>query len=937
MPTRAELLEALKRADAAGDDAAARAIAKALTVPAEQAAPPDTPAAEDPAQPGLLESLGATGQWGGGATGRFEAPTGPIPTLPSGPVAPSTSAYLADQIKRGPVQVPALLDMFAGSDLRRGMDRVAEHFLPVTPGKPAAFEGVSLGKPVAEATGFQNLAPPDTTSKVLGEGVAALTDPASYLFPGGSGIARLFSRWLPSPVAQVAGRVPALAATGAQSAGVAMGAAAGADAARNAVGTPTAEVAGALAGGAGVGLAQAAIRAGLRTVVGKAMPGQLTDVQRMLVETSTNKELERVVGALQESDPGLYARLEAAVRLSERMGFPLPAVAAAGNKGIESVVADLAAVNPAAGAAFRRQFTDAREALDEFKARFSGFRPGQAGEALAAADQRGATALMEAKVEARKARIDSALEAEVARALKGGETQAIGERIRALVDAKESAVKRELSPRYEAFLAEHDAPLPPEAAASLKESMDTAVMRDIFKQWSREFGALREKLGLFVGKEGEQAAREFTLRDLDSLKRAVNKVLRSTTSTDKIDQLTAVKRNVQAAIGDLPEETAGAYRALDKEWAQRVGLPFDTAGINAIDRAKFDSSIAPMLTRNAEAAQHFVDAAGPEGAALLGDALMSGLRQEAFRGGQFRPDALRRWLSAHGDQVKLVPGLRDDLRTLESLKDRADLAKQRMDARFAEYTAGRIATLSGYSAEEIGQRLMKPEFRRQVLKTFGTTLPVGKQDDVVGAARKMWLDYVSKSQNPQELLNSEAGQLALRELYGPEQQRIVADIMDTAQRLRVDPSDIRIAPKQARGRDWLERIVPGLTAPILYSNLRDRIASVQQKVFRLGSRMVTAQAQDASDQALIRALADPEAARTMQEMLKKYGTTGGTVDPQDTVKMMKGLARAAGMPLSAFAEQLIRPAAVIGGQAVRGQAVSQEDVGTAKAMQEGVQ
>jgi hypothetical protein len=69
--------------------------------------------------------------------------------------------------------------------------------------------------------------------------------------------------------------------------------------------------------------------------------------------------------------------------------------------------------------------------------------------------------------------------------------------------------------------------------------------------------------------------------------------------------------------------------------------------------------------------------------------------------------------------------------------------------------------------------------------------------------------------------------------------------------------------------DALAKVVPGLDIPFVTSTLRDRIASLPQKIVRLATRVNTAQLGDATDKAIADLLLDPNGVKALQKTAKE--------------------------------------------------------------------
>lgn len=260
-----------------------------------------------------------------------------------------------------------------------------------------------------------------------------------------------------------------------------------------------------------------------------------------------------------------------------------------------------------------------------------------------------------------------------------------------LIKAKEAQIRGELSPQYEEIIKkgmDSGIVLPGESARNLRNFASDEMNDDVFAKFPSLYNMIKKQFRTVPTTEGTKAAskyrfakeapvtKDIPLNTLDSLKREVNKAIRDTTDKDQLRKLSLLKQEVDKAIDTVDPAFSGPYRAVDKEYATRLGIPFSEQGIVNIDRAKFVEQTVPAMTKEASSLKQTLAIIGdnPEGLKIVEDAFMYDISQNRSiintASGKLDPNQLRRYLSQNKDKIDLVPGLRDKL---EGLAGRVDV------------------------------------------------------------------------------------------------------------------------------------------------------------------------------------------------------------------------------------------------------------------------
>jgi hypothetical protein len=371
----------------------------------------------------------------------------------------------------------------------------------------------------------------------------------------------------------------------------------------------------------------------------------------------------------------------------------------------------------------------------------------------------------------------------------------IGERLTSLISAKQAAAFKEVSPKYTKLIEDSEAAgirLPGEVARDLREYATDTTYADSF----RTFPVLFRKLkGVF----GDASKDSYSLKDLDSLKRETNSALRSTTKgTDQYRIMRELKSQVDTAINNVDPLFSAPYRAIDKEYATRVGLPFSEQGVVNINRAKFVELSVPAMTKNASSLKQTMDIVGdsPEGVQIVKDAFLFDIGNNKSiintGTGELNPAQLKRYIAANKEKIDLVPGLRDDL---NSLGGRVGALRDNRTSILEAEKAAKIEKITNLWSQSYGTTGGITGVVKQALdnpQQLDALLAVAGNDRVAreGIKSAVLDDLLSAPGDRLALL--ETNKEALSKVFGKEGTQQLTDIVEASQRLKDNPFKMNI-------------------------------------------------------------------------------------------------------------------------------------------------
>lgn len=469
----------------------------------------------------------------------------------------------------------------------------------------------------------------------------------------------------------------------------------------------------------------------------------------------------------------------------------------------------------------------------------------------------------------------------------------IGTRLTSLIDAKEQLVKREIGPKYEELLKNSEEAgivLPAESAKALRDFVTDKTSDDVFNKFPSLYGAIKRT---FKGQrptsarieekyriaKGAETFKDYSLRDLDSLKRETNEALRSTErGTDQNRMLVELKRQVDGAIDSTDSSFAQNYRAIDKEYATRVGLPFNEAGVAQIDRARFVEQSVPVLTKRASSLKQAMDIIGdsPEGMKIVEDAFMYDISSNRSiintTTGELNPAQLKRYIALNKDKVDMVPGLRE---RLESLGTRVGELKANRTAILDAEKNAKIEKIDNLWTQAYGT---SDGIRGVVRKGLNNPQELDRLLDLAGkdkvareGIKSALLDDVLSAQGDR-LGAFQANRAAFEKVFGKEQTKYLNDVVEASQRLKDNPFAMRININTISKTGWQD--LTGSKMETTLGEARNQIMTAPRVFINHMGRFFSNRADKGEAAEVQKFLLDPTAMKDAAEFMATLNQTG---------------------------------------------------------------
>lgn len=738
--------------------------------------------------------------------------------------------------------------------------QAATGFAPLV-GQPSAYD-ITTGQALEtgrRVLGLSGQAPETVTGRVLGAGLRAVTSPSTYT------------------------TAPLFGMTGPVSTGVAAGGgAAGSELLGEYLGLPG-SIVGAVIGSAPGQWAGSGKRLFSEIRAANEAGGAIND----FAQTVGGKRASNLAQKAFESDSNLDANLLRAREIEQLTGVKLPLNAASqGSNVLVQAMRSQAAQDPSFLDAIRRQEAAAqKDILTRATRLFGEANP----ERVVQATKNEASAV---KTLGRRIQDVDTQISRLSANIENVDPEQLGTRITNLVKAKEELARTQVSPLYEnALNSAEDAgiKLSPDQTQSIFDFVDSSVNKDTFRTFPAIYQKVLSKFAPTIEGEGDAATRVFkeaSVRDLDSLKREINKALRGDASSDTRRILNNLKTQVGSVVDELPADFSDAYRAADAEYLKKVGIPFAAKAIDDIGGKGFVEQTVPVLTKNPSALRQFIDVAGADAQPIIRDSFMydlSKIPNIVDESGMLNVKVLDKFINKNRNTLKVVPeietelnALRTDARQLLNTRNRVSELLKSEQKREADSLFNKVnnqgldATLNNF--------LSAPAQQTSILKQLN------QNQEAMKGFRAAMTEKILEGNAPLEFFT--ANQRALDKLYGPTYTENVKALAEASQLLASNPVKLNVPISTIRKTKFEE--TTGMSPEGAVALARRQITSNFQKVTIGLSKFFQNQANTAENEAIKEFLQDPskiqEAAKFMKEInatndlnkIKKLATTFST-------------------------------------------------------------
>ena len=685
-------------------------------------------------------------------------------------------------------------------------------------GREPVYQGIM------QALGTTGAEPQTGGQRMIAKGAEAIASPESYLFPPLAATKRmgLFGQALMRPAEQ------GVIGAGAEGGGMA-GKAAGEKMGAPVVGEITGSVLGGGVSGYSLGTLLKA-----SPVINKGFDvarSQWDKVRGTVPEDELLKDVDNRISnifiAAGAADPAFMdtltkaAKAQQSVRLKavggESVQMPISSLLA-DNPVINNFIQSLSAKDPVFRAQYGAQFDQAKQALTASQIRLFG-DPTKVKVDVSPIDL--------AKVQARRNRT---IDEQIADAYKDAtlDPNTFGQRVSTLVAAKEDAALKSVKPLYtEAF----------DIAKQKNVELPASSVDDIYN---------------FVA--GEQASDIFE----------INKQLRKTSEPADIRLLSELKSRVGGHIDNLDPDFVQAYRNADASYFQKVGLPFNSETLKAVDRKKFVEQIAPAIIGNKSNVDDFIKATGEDGVRIARDAFYDSFSRAALKNDVLDPKAANKWLSKNQGGISLVPDLEDELRSASNNVNALIAERNHLDSAFKKVAGDQIVSSNGFKSpqELVSKMYSDVNFTNKFMQQYGAN------KDAVNAARSFMLDDIVNAGDPAAMLGDRTKAAVFNRVFGPTYAQKVQDFALISERLNKDLTNVPFKGETVP-KTPIEQLT-GIPPEQIISRINNPVSGPVYAITSLMSKFWAKKASDATEEKLKALFLNPsDAVKVFQSIQPK--------------------------------------------------------------------
>jgi hypothetical protein len=430
-------------------------------------------------------------------------------------------------------------------------------------------------------------------------------------------------------------------------------------------------------------------------------------------------------------------------------------------------------------------------------------------------------------------------------------------------DMEELAVAK-LRPKYQTLEAEAanlGVELPPEGTKALYELVKANEMEDLFGKGTKLDSLLKKHLAPQVGEgapkysidpKTKQLVTEkgdttfeypsLSFANVVSLKQEINRLQRGRLSPKESRDLAILEDKFNEVRNLLPPEINQRLKAIDTEYYETIGLKFrDSKGVKSLTTQDYVENVAPKLLRPSTM-RDFLDVAGPEGIPMARNAVLSELYKKAVNpDGSINAKSLDKFIKDNNELIAAVPDLNKELTVLGSdnqmlLLQREQVELQAKEAQTALANSEALAqslNMDYIDYSKIARGGMQGV--REFLDTIKTLEP-SVREAVQSTLRRNAVEVVLNSPDPIAYFKNPTNRAKAKTIFGEQYLKDIDTLAFLQQQVTKMPLDSVQFQAQVKSPNYL-RDKLYVDPSYATSTFRDRIMGPFQKGVRLLSKM----------------------------------------------------------------------------------------------------
>jgi hypothetical protein len=391
-----------------------------------------------------------------------------------------------------------------------------------------------------------------------------------------------------------------------------------------------------------------------------------------------------------------------------------------------------------------------------------------------------------------------------------------------------------------------------------------------------------------VASPTQQSFKAMTFDDVDSLKREINRLQRTVRDDAQLRKLNNLEEQLNGIRDEYIPEWSDRLKAIDKQFYEKVGIPInDAVGLQKLNSQDYAERVGTQLATEPTSLDQFLRIAGPEGNAVAERAIMSKLYNKALGADGFidpvKLDSLMTRTSQNGgfsDMLERVPSLRGRLQDVstrslalmsekQALDDAAKATRVELGTGFLnDYEQGGVerivtkmtgATGKGYQAK----------FKQDLSK-----LSADDRSNATLAVRSGLVNKMLDSSDPMGYLakNKEA----FVSVFGKQHTNNLLALADVQQLAgKIDINRLPIKEAALKESSVFERYTGGVTPKQLSNVAVNQIASFFNKGYRIVSLIGQSKIDEATRKAHYQLFMDNDGVDKIIKATSKLKTKDG--------------------------------------------------------------
>ena len=363
------------------------------------------------------------------------------------------------------------------------------------------------------------------------------------------------------------------------------------------------------------------------------------------------------------------------------------------------------------------------------------------------------------------------------------------------------------------------------------------------------------------------------VKELDSLKRAVNDKLRRT-PRDSIQytRIRGMKKIVEDAVEAMRTVDEGfveQYRAADEAYYNNISIPTKAAGMASINRAQFEASTADRLVGSAQQAREFINFVGAaEGLPIVRHAMRLKARKEIFTDGVVDRNKLRVFLNKPNN-IELIKaaGMEKEFNAvntnLKTIEEAGRKHKERFAQEMKDVTDGFFKAVFDVNLNAAVRQMLDSPGKRERYISQINRLPKREKEMAMKGIEQGFKELALAS-NKSAIRFIDENAKALSEIYGKEYIDGVRKMSTIVDIIRGISENVSTGLGRIQNTDLLEQRF-GITVGELSGTLRNQILSTQRKAINLFTKSVDRKAAGARDRLASEFLLDREAVSRLSQ------------------------------------------------------------------------